>query len=158
MLDEEGHGGVELLQVVLQVGSRHLHQRSGRGISPRVKRAQSKGQGCSVKVTRGPYVSGPEDVRGEHEGQVEGRHLVALLLPGRVVQQVQQQLEQRAVCRRQQQQQELQRLHLALLVGYSRLVAVLIQQGQICRRRNRKKSSVSLKLLDITKVFQTDLN
>lgn len=138
MFDEEGHGVVELLQVVLQVGSRHLDQRSGRKEKQLSERTQSQGQVCSPKVAAGPYVSGPEDVRGEHEGQVEGRHLVALLLPGRVVQQVQQQLEQRAVGRRQQQQQELQRLHLALLVGHSRLVAVLVQQGQICSRRKRE--------------------
>lgn len=39
-------------------------------------------------------MSGPEDVWGKHEGQVEGRHLVLVLLLGSVVEQVQQQFEQ----------------------------------------------------------------
>lgn len=82
-----------------------------------------------------PHVSGPEDVRGEHEGQVEGRHLVLVLLPGGVVEQVQQQPEQRAVGLRQQLQQQLQRLHLPLLVGHGGLVAVLVKQRQVCKEQ-----------------------
>lgn len=79
-------------------------------------------------------MSGPEDVRGEHEGQVVCRHLVLVLQLGGVVQQVQQQLEQRAVGRRQQQEEQLQRLDLALLVGNRRLVAVLVEQRHVWKR------------------------
>lgn len=36
-------------------------------------------------------------MRGEHEGQIEGGHLVLVLLLGSVVEQIQKQFEQRAV-------------------------------------------------------------
>lgn len=39
-------------------------------------------------------MSRPEDVWSKHEGQVEGGHLVLVLLLGGVVKQVQQQFEQ----------------------------------------------------------------
>lgn len=81
-------------------------------------------------------MSGPEDVRSEHDGQVEGGHLVLVLLLGGVVQQVQQQFEQQAVGLRQQQQEQLQRLHLTLLVGDRGLVALLVQQHHVCNRKH----------------------
>lgn len=70
---------------------------------------------------------------GKHEGQVEGGHLVLVLLPGGVVQQVQQQFEQRAVGLGQQQQQQLQRLQLPLPVGHRRLIALVIKQHHVCK-------------------------
>lgn len=76
-------------------------------------------------------MSGPEDMRREHEGQVEGRHLVLVLLPGGVVEQVQQQLQQRAVCGGQQQEQQLQSFDLTLFVGHRRLVTVLVKQSHV---------------------------
>lgn len=82
-------------------------------------------------------MSGPEDVRGEHEGQVEGRHLVLVLLLGGVVEQVQEQFEQRAVGLGQQQEQKLQRLHLTLLVWGRCLVALLIKQGHVWKGGQR---------------------
>ncbi len=53
------------------------------------------------------YVLGPDDVRGEHEGEVMCGHLVLVLLFGGVVEQVQQQLEQGSVGGGQQHQQQL---------------------------------------------------
>lgn len=73
-------------------------------------------------------------MRRKHERQVGGGHLVLVLLPGGVVQQVQQQFEQRAVGLRKQQEEQLQRLYLTLLIGYRGLVAVLVKQGHVWRR------------------------
>lgn len=84
-------------------------------------------------------MSGPEDVWSEHDGQVEGGHLVLVLLLGGVVQQVQQQFEQQAVGLREQQQEQLQRLRLTLLVGDRGLVAMLIQQHHVCNRKQEDR-------------------
>lgn len=74
---------------------------------------------------------GPEHVRSEHQRQVEGGHLVLVLLFGRVVEQVQQQFEQRAVGLRQQQQEQLQGLDLTLLIWDGRLVPVFVKKGYV---------------------------
>ncbi len=78
------------------------------------------------------YVLGPDNVRGEHEGEVVRGHLVLVLLFGGVVEQVQQQLEQGSVGGGQQQQQQLQRLDLTLLIRQTRLVALIVEQVQLC--------------------------
>ena len=71
-------------------------------------------------------------MRGEHEGQVVGGHLVGVLPLGGVVEQLQEQLEQRAVGGREQHEEQLQRLDLPLFVRHRRLVAPLIEAGHIC--------------------------
>ena len=138
VFDEEGHAAVQLVQVVFQVDSVHLQQdTTQRFRSKKAPRRVPEEHPARPRPLRGTqsHMSGPEDVRREHEGQVEGRHLVPVLVPGGVVEQVQQQPEQRAVGLGQQLEQQLQRLHLPLLVGHSGLVALLVKQHQVCNRQ-----------------------
>ena len=102
------------------------------------------------------HVSGPEDVGGEHEGQVEGGHLVLVLLLGSVVEQLQEQLEQRAVGGGEQHEEELQGLNLTLLVRHRRLVALLVEAGHVCRgggggRKGVRREGVQTTGMDITR-------
>lgn len=70
---------------------------------------------------------------GEHECEVVRRHLVLVLLFGGVIEQVQQELEERSVSRGQQEQEQLQRLDLTLLIRQTRLIPSLVEQVQLCR-------------------------
>ena len=90
------------------------------------------------KNPQAPYVLGPDDVRGEHGGQVDGGHLVGVLVAGGVVQQVQQQLQQAAVGRWQQHEEQLEGLDLTLLVGNIRLVPLLVKQSAFWEKRPTK--------------------
>lgn len=86
------------------------------------------------------YVFGPYDVRCEHESQVEGGHLVFVLLLGGLVEQVQQQLEEAAVGWREQHEEELQGFDLALFVRHRRLVAFLVELRDLCETRRRQRT------------------
>lgn len=69
---------------------------------------------------------------GEHEREVVRGHLVFVLLFGGVIEQVQQELEERAVGRGQQEQEQLQGLDLTLLIRQARLIPSLVEQVQLC--------------------------
>ena len=74
----------------------------------------------------------PKDVWCKHGGQVEGGHFVEVLIAGRVVQEVEQQLQEAAIGWRQQHEEQLKRLDLTLLVRDVRLVPRRIQTSQFC--------------------------
>lgn len=80
-------------------------------------------------------------MRCEHGGEVDGGHLVDLLVTRGVVEQVEQQLQQAAVGRRQQHQQQLERLDLPLLVRDAGLVALIVEAGQRCVRGSERMTA-----------------
>lgn len=65
-------------------------------------------------------------------------HLVFVLLFGGVVEQVQQQFEEGSVGGGQQHQQQLQGLDLTLLIRRTRLIALIVKQGQLCTDADRR--------------------
>lgn len=77
-------------------------------------------------------------MRREHGGEIDGGHLVDLLISSGVVEQVEQQLQQAAVGRRQQHEQQLERLDLPLLVRDVGLVALIVEEGQRCAREAKE--------------------
>ena len=79
----------------------------------------------------GTYILGPDDVRCEHGGQVDGRHLVDVLVACGVVQQVQQELQEAAVSWRQEHEEQLERFDPPRLVGDVRLIALGIEASQL---------------------------
>lgn len=90
------------------------------------------------------YIFGPDDMRCEHERQVEGGHFVFILLLGGLIEQVKQQFEEAAVGWRQQHEEKLQSFQLALFVRHGRLVAFLVEQRDLCEtwRVNNLTSSI----------------
>lgn len=130
MPDEKSNAVIELLNGSLQIAGQYLHNRRQHTAG----RLEVHLTVTQTATDRGrpscPYALGPDDVRGEHGGQVDGRHLVDLLVASGVVEQVQQQLQQAAVGRRQQHEEQLEGLDLPLLVGDAGLVALVVEAGQ----------------------------
>ena len=79
-------------------------------------------------------------MRGKHGSQVDGGHLVGVLVAGGVVQQIQEQLEHAAVGRGQQHEEQLEGLDLPLLVGHVGLVPVLVKESAFWEKATRKKT------------------
>ena len=82
-------------------------------------------------------------MRREHGSQVDGGHLVGVLVAGGVVQQIQEQLEHAAVGRGQQHEEQLEGLDLPLLVGHVSLVPPLVKQSAFWEKRPTKTQELN---------------
>lgn len=70
-------------------------------------------------------------MRGEHQRQVVGGHLVAVLFLGRLVEEIQQKFEKVPVGGWEEEEEELQSFHLPLFIRGPGAIPLLIEEHQI---------------------------
>lgn len=74
----------------------------------------------------------------KHGGQIDGGHLINVLIAGGVMQQVQQQLQETAVGCWQQHEKQLKCFNLTILVRSICLVPLLVKVGQVWLQHIKK--------------------
>lgn len=88
MPDEKCHPLIQLFNVPLQVTRSHLNKQTNKKTQKPTTLKTTVVKVDSGWCTYGPHILWPDDVWSKHRGQIDGGHLVKVLIAGGVMQQV----------------------------------------------------------------------